>query len=142
MNQQSLYVRLGGNEAITAVVDDFVGRCAADARINSKFARTDVPRLKAKLVEQVSAATGGSVQYTGRSMDETHRGMQVTAGEFEALVEDLVATLDRFGVPDAAQAELLGILGPLRGDIVEVESRATGTPLPDTYQTAPPLAAV
>jgi hemoglobin len=142
MNQQSLYVRLGGSEAITAVVDDFVGRCAADARINPKFARTDVPRLKAMLVEQVSMATGGPVQYTGRSMDATHRGMQVTAGEFDALVEDLVATLNRFGVPDAAQAELLGILGPLRGDIVEVESPATGTPLPDTYQTAPPLAVV
>ena len=142
MDQQSLYDRLGGGDAITAVVDDFVARCAADVRINSKFARTDVPRLKAMLVEQVSAATGGPVQYTGRSMGETHRGMQVTAGEFDALVGDLVATLNRFGVPEAAQAELLGILGPLRGDIVEVESSATGTPLPDAYQTAPPLAAV
>ena len=142
MDQQSLYDRLGGGAAITSVVDDFVARCAADARINSKFARTDVPRLKAMLVEQVSAATGGPGQYTGRTMAETHRGMQVTAGEFDALVADLVATLNRFGVPDAAQAELLGILGPLRSDIVEVESSATGTPLPDTYQTAPPLAAV
>lgn len=75
-------------------------------------------------------------------MDETHRGMQVTAGEFDALVEDLVATLNGFSVPGGEQSELLGILGPLRGDIVEVESPATGTPLPDSYQTAPPLAAV
>jgi hemoglobin len=142
MDQQPLYDRLGGGAAITAVVDDFVARCAADARINSKFARTDVPRLKAMLVDQVSAATGGTAGYTGRSMDETHRGMQVTAGEFDALVEDLVATLNGFSVPDGEQAELLGILGPLRGDIVEVESPATGTPLPEAYQTAPPLAAV
>jgi hemoglobin len=142
MDQQSLYDRLGGGAAITAVVDDFVTRCAGDARINSKFARTDVPRLKAMLVEQVSAATGGPVQYTGRGMRETHDGMQVTAGEFDALVEDLVATLNFFSVPESAQGELLGILGPLRGDIVEVESPATGTPLPDSYQTAPPLAAV
>jgi hemoglobin len=142
MNQQSLYDRLGGGAAITAVVDDFVGRCAGDGRINGKFARTDVPRLKAMLVEQVSAATGGPVQYSGRGMVETHRGMGVTAGEFDALVEDLVATLNAFGVPAGEQAELLGILGPLRGDIVEVESPATGTPLPDSYRTAPPLAAV
>ena len=66
----------------------------------------------------------------------------MTGGEFDALVENLIATLNQFGVPDAEQGELLGILGPLRGDIVEVESPATGTPLPEAYRTAPPLAAV
>lgn len=142
MEQRSLYDRLGGAEAIVAVVDDFVGRCAADSRINVKFVRTDVPRLKAKLVEQVGEATGGPLTYTGRSMQETHDGMGVTAGEFDALVEDLVATLNSFNVPAAEQQELLGILGPLRSDIVEVESPATGTPLPDIYQTAAPLAQV
>src|SRR6476660_341710 len=142
MDQGSLYDRLGGQGAIKAVVDDFVARCAGDRRINPKFARTDIARLKAMLVEQVSAATGGPVEYTGRGMRETHRGMQVTGGEFEALVEDLVATLTQFNVPDLAQSELLGVLGPLRGDIVEVETSATGTPLPDSYQPAPPLARV
>lgn len=142
MGHHTLYDRLGGGAAITAVIDDFVGRCAGDSRISPKFARTDVPRLKAMLVEQVSEAAGGRVKYTGRSMRETHRGMQVTAGEFDALVEDLVATLNKFGVPEAAQSELLGILGPLRADIVEVESPATGTPLPESYQPAPSLAAV
>ena len=142
MDQGSLYDRLGGSVAITAVVDDFVARCAGDSRINPKFARTDVARLKAMLVEQVSNATGGPVQYTGRGMRETHRGMHVTAGEFDALVGDLVATLTQFNVPELTQSELLDILGPLRSDIVEVETSATGTPLPDAYQTAPPLARV
>jgi hemoglobin len=142
MGHHTLYDRLGKGPAITAVIDDFVARCAGDDRINGKFVRTDVPRLKEKLVEQVSAATGGKVAYTGRSMAETHHGMGVTAGEFDALVEDLVATLNMFAVPEAAQAQLLGILGPLRSDIVEVESPATGTPLPASYQNAPPLAAV
>jgi len=142
MEPRSLYDRLGGKGAINAVIDDFVARAAADGRINAKFARTDVPRLKAMLVEQVSMATGGPVTYTGRGMRETHDGMGVTAGEFDALVGDLVATLNRFSVPAAEQKELLGILGPLRGDIVEVESPSTGTPLPDTYQAAKPLAAV
>ena len=139
---QTLYERLGGKDAVLAVVDEFVARCAADGRINSKFARTDVPRLKAMLVEQVSAATGGPVTYTGRSMRETHDGMSVTAGEFDALVADLVATLNQFNVPQAEQQELLGILGPLRGDIVEVESPETGTPIPENYKNAAPLARV
>jgi hemoglobin len=136
---RSLYERLGGKDAITAVVDDFVGRCAADARINGKFARTDVPRLKASLVDQVCEAAGGPCTYTGRDMHTTHHGMAVTAGEFDALVGDLVATLDKFSVPEAEKSELLGVLGPMRPDIVEVESSATGTPLPDTYRNAPPL---
>ena len=140
MEQGSLYERLGGRDAVVAVIDDFVGRCAGDSRINGKFARTDVPRLKAMLVDQVCSATGGPETYSGRGMRETHDGMGVTAGEFDALVEDLVATLDQFSVPAPEQGELLGILGPLRGDIVEVESPATGTPLPDSYQNAAPLA--
>ena len=139
MEQRSLYDRLGGREAIVAVIDDFVGRAAADSRIHGKFARTDVPRLKAMLVEEVCAATGGLETYTGRDMHETHDGMGVTAGEFDALVADLVATLDQFNVPAAEQQELIGILGPLRGDIVEVESPTTGTPLPDSYEPAAPL---
>jgi hemoglobin len=142
MEHQSLYERLGGKDAIVAVIDAFVARAAADRRINAKFARTDVPRLKAMLVEQVASATGGPETYTGRGMRETHDGMGVTAGEFDALVEDLVATLNEFKVPAPEQQQLLGILGPLRPDIVEVESQATGTPIPESYKNAPPLVRV
>jgi hemoglobin len=135
----SLCERLGGVEAITSVVDSFVARCAGDGRINRKFERSDIPRLKKMLVDQVCEATGGPCTYTGRDMRETHDGMGVTAREFDALVEDLVATLDEFTVPKAEQEELLGLLGPMRDDIVEVEARETGIPLPDTYQPAPAL---
>lgn len=135
----SLYDRLGGLEAITAVVDSFVARCAGDDRINRKFGRSDIPRLKKMLVDQVCEAAGGPCTYTGRDMQETHDGMGVTAGEFDALVEDLVATLEEFDVPKAEQDELLGLLGPMRGDIVEVESPETGKPLPESYQPAPSL---
>jgi hemoglobin len=137
--QTSLFERLGGMTSIEAVVAELVARCAVDDRINKKFIRTDVPRLKAMLVDQVCQATGGPCSYSGRDMKKTHDGMGVTAGEFDALVEDLVSALDRFDVPKAQQDELLGLLGPMRGDIVEVESPETGTPLPDTYQPAPPL---
>jgi hemoglobin len=136
----SLYERLGGKDAITAVIDDFVARCAADGRINGKFARTDIARLKANLVDQVCEATGGPCVYSRRDMRTTHDGMAVTAGEFDALVADLVATLDKFGVGEAEKGELLGALAPMRADIVEVESSTTGTPIPVGYRNAPPLA--
>ena len=135
----TLFERLGGLDAIEAVVDSFVARCAGDDRINGKFARTDIPRLKKMLVDQVCEATGGPCTYAGRDMATTHDGMGVTAGEFDALVEDLVATLDEFDVPKAEQDELLGLLGPMRSDIVEIESPETGTPLPESYQAAPAL---
>ena len=136
---RSLFERLGGTDAITAVVKDFRDRCGGDSRINSKFARTDMPRLTSMLIDQVSEATGGPAKYTGRDMKTAHAEMGVTTGEFNALVENLIATLNKFGVGKAEQDELLGILGPLKSDIVEVESSATGTPLPDSYEAAPAL---
>jgi hemoglobin len=138
--QSSLYDRLGGKDSIVAVIDDFVARCANDSRINAKFSRTDIPRLKTMLVDQVCEAAGGPCTYRGRDMKETHRGMGVTAGEFDALVGDLVSTLDHFDVPNAEQEQLLGVLAPMKDDIVELDSPETGMPLPDTYQPAPPLA--
>jgi len=72
-------------------------------------------------------------------MRKTHDGMAVIAGEFDALVDDLVATLDEFDVPKPEQDELLGLLVPMRDDIVEVESPDTGTPLRETYPSAPAL---
>jgi len=94
MEQRSLFERLGGSEAISAVVDDFVARCAADSRINGKFARTDIPRLKKMLVDQVTAATGGPANYTGRDMKTVHAGMGVTGAQFDALASHLVAALE------------------------------------------------
>ena len=119
MADKSLYDRLGGKPAITAVVDDFVGRVAADSRINGKFANTDIPRLKMLLVEQICQASGGPCTYTGRSMKAAHDGMGVTGGDFDSLVGDLVATLNKFRVPEREKSELLGALGPMKGDIVE-----------------------
>jgi hemoglobin len=117
--QKSLYERLGGKSAITAVVDDFVGRVAADTRINNFFATTDIPGLKSHLVNQICAASGGPCTYTGRDMKSVHRGMGVTNAHFDALVGDLVATLNKFKVPEQEKNELLAVLGPMRKDIVE-----------------------
>jgi hemoglobin len=130
----TLYERLGGLDAIRAVVDSVVARQGGDDRINAKFVRTDLPHLKQNLVDQVCEATGGPCTYTGRSMRETHHGMGVTAGEFDALIQELEGALDEFNVPRTEDQELLGLLLPLREEIVEVQSPQTGTPLPDSYQ--------
>ena len=111
-------IRLGGQGAITAVVDDFVGNVAADNRINKFFAKTDIPRLKRLLVEQICAGTGGPCTYTGRDMKSAHAGMGITDAQFNALVEDLVKSLDKFKVPEKEKGELLGILGPMKPSIV------------------------
>ena len=118
-DSRSLYDRLGGKPAITAVVDDFVAHVAADNRINGKFANANIPRLKTMLVDQICQASGGPCTYTGRDMKATHAGMGITSAEFDALVGDLVATLNKFKVPTREKNELLGALGPMKGDIVE-----------------------
>jgi len=135
----SLFERLGGIDSITAVVEDFRDRVAGDDRINQKFARTDLGRLTKMIIDQVCEAAGGPCKYSGRSMKEAHAGMGVTSGEFDALVGDLKSTLNQFKVRQTEQDELLGLLGPLKPDIVEVDSSQVGTPLPPSYQAAPAL---
>ncbi len=116
---KSLYERLGGEAAIKSVVDEFVANVGADDRINKYFANADLERLKAHLVNQIGQASGGPQQYTGRDMKTTHTGMGVDDAAFNALVEDLVKALDKFAVPEQEKSELLGILGPMKADIVE-----------------------
>ena len=116
---KSLYERLGGKEAITAVVDTFVGTVGADKRINGFFASTDLTKLKMHLVNQICEASGGPCKYTGRTMKQTHAGMGVTEAAFGALVEDLVSALDHHKVGKTEKAELLAVLGPMKADIVE-----------------------
>ncbi|MFI5176264.1 MAG: group 1 truncated hemoglobin [Terriglobia bacterium] len=119
MKGKSLYDRLGGKPAITAVVDEFVGRVAADNRINSFFGHTDIAHLKMELVDQICSAAGGPCKYTGKDMKTAHAGMGVSTADFGALVEDLVGALDKFKVPEKEKNELLGLLGPMKSDIVE-----------------------
>ncbi|MDE3243099.1 MAG: group 1 truncated hemoglobin [Nitrospirota bacterium] len=116
----SLYDRLGGKAAISAVVDQFVANVAQDQRINGRFATTDIPKLKRHLVDQVCTASGGPCTYAGRDMKATHAGMKISNADFTALVEDLVKALKTFNVPEAEKNELLGLLGPMKNDIVEV----------------------
>jgi hemoglobin len=115
---KTLYQRLGGNPAITAVIGTFLGNVAADNRINHFFANVDLARLKELLIEQVGMATGGPEQYGGRTMKDAHAGLKITVADFNALVEDLVKALDAANVPAEEKTELLNLLAPLQSDIV------------------------
>jgi hemoglobin len=120
---KSLFTRLGGKKAITAVVDEFVNNCATDGRINKFFADTakDPKRLKKfkdNLVDQICQASGGPCKYKGKDMMTAHKGMGITDADFNALVEDLVKALNKLKVGATEQNELLGALGPMKGQIV------------------------
>jgi len=117
---KTLYDRLGGSRIIKEEVDQFVTNVADDKRINARFSTTDIPRLKKNLVDQVCMASGGPCTYSGRDMTTTHAGMKITTADFNALVEDLVASLNKFKVSETEKKDLLGILGPMKKDIVEI----------------------
>jgi hemoglobin len=137
--EASLYDRLGGIDAIAAVVGAVADRQLKDDRINQKFSRTNKDRLVKEFTDQICAVTGGPCTYTGRTMTEAHHHMAVTSGEWGAFVEDVVVVLNDFKVGKPEQDDLLSILAPLRADIVEVESDQTGTPLPADFTPAPAL---
>jgi len=137
--ESSLYERLGGAEAIAAVVRAFEARAANDSRINQKFTRSDLDRLTKEFVDQLCHDTGGPCTYTGRDMTQTHTNMGVTTGEFDAFMDDLVAILDDFKVGKDDQDQLLTMLRTMQAEIVESDSSQVGTPLPSAFVPAPPL---
>lgn len=120
--QKTLYERLGGYNAVAAVVDDFVGRLISDKKFERFFAghSTDSKRrIRQHIVDQFCAAAGGPCIYTGRTMKDSHAGLGITEEEWDAAAKHLVATLDKFKVGDREKKELLDFVVSLKGDIVE-----------------------
>src|SRR4051812_23316242 len=112
-HEKTLYMKLGGKKAITAVGADFVPRVAADSRINGFFKETAsnpkrLASFKMKLVDQICEASGGPCKYKGKDMKSAHAGMGVSGADFNVLVEDLVAALDKFNVGSEEKNALLG----------------------------------
>ena len=136
---KSLYERLGGEQGIQAIVDDFVARALADPRVNWQrngvntggFAGIgghsiqwqptpeNVSKLKQHFAQFLAVATGGPTQYQGREITTVHKGMQITNAEFDATVGDLKSTLDKLGVATPQQRELLAVIESTRAQIVE-----------------------
>jgi hemoglobin len=114
----ALYRALGGTDGITKVVDAALAEIHGDLRINLFFEKTDMADLRRLLIEQICAATGGPCEYTGRSMEEAHSGLNLSDADFDAFVEDLVHAMDSVKVPKELQKQLLGLLGPMRPQVV------------------------
>ncbi|MEL6822964.1 MAG: group 1 truncated hemoglobin [Calditrichota bacterium] len=115
----TLYERLGGLPAITAVVDTFTAKVAANQQLLPFFANSDLTRFKRLLVEMICEAANGPCSYSGRTMTEIHEGMGVSNADFDAMVGELQVTLNEFSVPAEEQQELMIIMGLRRADIVE-----------------------
>jgi hemoglobin len=123
-NQPSLYERLGGVYSVATVVDDLIDRVMADPRLNANALvdeahhRVSAAGFKYLVTEMVCGAAGGPQKYTGRTMRDSHQALMITAGEWQAFLDDFQQTLDKFGVPQAEQAELKAIVDSTRADIV------------------------
>ncbi|MGN6107520.1 MAG: group I truncated hemoglobin [Kofleriaceae bacterium] len=116
---RSLYERLGGKDAIAAVVKEFVATTGADPRISMFFTNADIPRLEQLMVEQICEATGGPCKYTGKTMKVSHTGMKVGSDHFEAFIEDLTKTLEKFQLAEREKSEVLAAFRSMQGDVVE-----------------------
>jgi hemoglobin len=128
VTQPSLYERLGGAYSIATVVDDFIERLLVNGTLNANpainEARRRVPKagLKFHVTAMVCEVSGGPCKYTGRAMKESHQHLNITQAEWDAMVADFKATLDKFKVPQREQRELITIVGSTRNDIVRSSS--------------------
>jgi hemoglobin len=133
----TLFERLGGEQGITRIVEDFTPRVLEDPRVNWQrkgrtrnglFGRDDsaewqatpqnVATLKKHLIQFLSLATGGPPKYDGKDMRAAHQGMRIANPEFDAVIGDLKASLDKLRIPDKEQKELLAIVESTRPQIV------------------------
>lgn len=122
--EKSLYERLGGYEAISAVVNDFADRLFNDEVVGKRFfGMGDDSRagFKQKNINLVCAATGGPCKIISRTAKTTHQGLGIKASEFDIVAGHLVDVLHKFKVPQQEFDELMAIIGTLRPDIVEKE---------------------
>jgi hemoglobin len=119
---KSLYERVGGYDALAAVVDDFIGRLISDKRFEKFFAgfSTDSKkRIRQHILDQFCAATGGPCIYLGRDMKTTHGGLGITEADWDAAAKHLAASIDKFKVPEKEKGELLAFVTSLKKDMVE-----------------------
>jgi hemoglobin len=120
--QKTLYERLGGYDAIAAVVDDFLGRLTSDHQFDRFFAGHSIDskkHIRQLFIDQLCAATGGPCIYGGRTMKVSHEGLGITEADWAASSKHLVATLNKFKVKKREQDEVIALVSSLKKDIVE-----------------------
>lgn len=114
-----LFETFGGRAGLIAIMDDVMPRWVANPRTRPFFAPADQEKIKALLVEQFCVILNGPCTYSGRSMAEVHRGMNVDEGAFFALAEELQKTLNAKNIPFRAQNRLIATLAAMSGDIID-----------------------
>lgn len=118
----TIYERIGGHEALEAVVDDFYVRVLADPALSGFFAGTNMNRLKGKQVEFFAAALGGPEPYTGAPMKQIHQGRGIAMHHFSLVAGHLADALSAAGVPSATVTDILAAIAPLAPEIVSAET--------------------
>ena len=117
--EAKLFERLGGKEAITAVVGHLWGLASKDYRINHYFANTSPDAFAGLMTDFLCEGTGGPCKYTGKNMYQAHVGMNITSKDFDILADHIVATLDHFNVPSAEKNEVMNLLGGMKGAVID-----------------------
>ncbi|BBX73744.1 group 1 truncated hemoglobin [Mycobacterium shinjukuense] len=120
----SIYDKIGGQEAIEAVVNDFYERVLADDQLSGFFSGTNMNRLKGKQVEFFAAALGGPEPYTGASMKQVHQGRGITMHHFTLVAGHLTEALTAAGVPSETVTDILAVIAPLAADVTSGEASA------------------
>lgn len=119
VKDDSLYRDLGEKPGINRIVEGMLLNVAGDPRIAHFFARVDIVGLRDKLVDKFCVIAGGPCVYKGDSLEESHKGQNLSPSHFNALVENLQASMDSQGVPTPVQNRLLARLAALRGQVIE-----------------------
>ena len=116
----SLYERLGGTEGITKIANDVVDKHLVNKIISTRFANSDVSKLKNAAATFFIAGTGGPNVYKGKDMLAAHKGMNIAAGEFIAVLDDALSALEKNNIGQREQEEVLFVLYSMRSQIVLV----------------------
>ena len=141
--EKSLYERLGSINSIAAVVDDFIDKLLSDPLITANkdvvagLAHTTKPGLKVLITELLCEKSGGPQKYSGKSMKESHEGLNITDAEWQAMIKDLLASLNKFKVPNKEQIEVIVIVNSTKDDIVTKQA----APAAEAPPAPPPQAA-
>lgn len=123
--QISLYQRLGGKPGITKLVDDIVDAHMVNPVIKPRFIPykedpENLKTIKQHLVDFFSAGSGGDVEYNGRDMETTHRGMNISEAEYMAATDDIMNTLKKHDIDEASQKDVLAIAYSLKDQIMRL----------------------
>ena len=120
MSEATLYERLGGEDGIRAIAADLFDLHTHNDTIKARYVDSERDKLIKLVTEFICTGTGGPQEYTGRDMLTTHRGMSINEAEYLAVIDDIMAALDKHGIGDREKQEMLHIAYSLKGEILHV----------------------